>query len=192
MTTILRIQSGGNVQGSVTRQVGSLLMDRLRAQHPGARVIERDLVKNPIPHIDSSFVTTMFSDNDDALVLSNQMIDEIVASDILVIESPMYNFGVPSALKAWIDHVVRVRKTFRFTEEHGVEGMLGGKKVFLVVGSGGIYTEGPLKPLDFHETYLRALLGFIGITDLEAIRVEGLSMGPDEAMRRAKERVSAL
>lgn len=187
--TILRIQAGGNVQASVTREVGQLLMQRLESD--GARVIERDLVRNPLPHLDSSFVTTMFSENDESLVLSNQLIAEVFESDTLVIESPMYNFGVPSALKAWIDHVVRARKTFRITG-HGAEGLLVGKKAFLVVGSGGVYSEGPFKAYDFHETYLRAVLGFVGISDIEVIRVEGLSLGAEDAMRRAKERVGAV
>lgn len=194
MTTILRIQSGGNLQGSATRQIGQMVIEQLRTKHPGSRLIERDLVLSPIPHISPQFVGTMFSDNDEKLQLSNQMIDELFASDVIVMESPMYNFGIPSVLKAWIDHVVRARKTFRISAT-GAEGMLVGKKAVLVLGSGGVYSDGPFKALDFQEGYLRATLGFIGITDLEVVRIEGLNLGPEmaaRAMASARQRVGQM
>ena len=195
MTTILRIQSGGDLRGSATRLIGQAVIDGLKARHPSAEISSRDLVVNPLPHIGPDFVRTMFADNGaSALSLSNQLIDELLASDILVLESPMYNFTISSALKAWFDHVVRVRKTFRITET-GVEGLLKGKKGLLVLGSGGVYSGGPFKPLDFQEPYLRAMLGFIGMTDLESIRVEGLSMGPGaaaEGIAKARTRVSQV
>jgi len=137
----------------------------------------------------------MFAHDDSSVLsLSNQLIDELLASDILVLESPMYNFSIPSALKAWFDHVVRARKTFRITET-GVEGLLKGKRGILVLGSGAVYSEGPFKSMDFQEPYLRAMLGFIGMTEVESIRVEGLNMGPDaaaEGVARARTRVSQV
>ncbi len=196
MKTILHIRSGGNLEGSVTRQVGQLVIDTLRTRYPRVEVIPRDLVATPLPHIAPAFVGAMFSANADvpALSLSDQLIEELFVSDALVLESPMYNFSIPSALKAWIDHVVRSHKTFRYTGT-GVEGMLKGKKTLLVLGSGAIYSAGPFMAMDFQEPYLRAMLGFIGLTDLETIRVEGLNMGPGaaaEGIAKAKTRVAQL
>lgn len=191
MTTILRIQTGGNLQASVTRQIGQLVLEKLESRHPNAKVVTRDLAIDPIPHIDPHFVSKMFSEGDDTLVLSNRLIEELFASDIVLIESPMYNFGIPSVLKAWIDHVVRAHKTFEYSQS-GVEGLLKGKKTLLVLGNGGVYSDGPFKPMDFQEPYLRATLGFIGLTDLQTIRIEGLFMGAEQAIANAKERVSQL
>jgi FMN-dependent NADH-azoreductase len=153
-------------------------------------------VADPPPHLSPAFVASMFSDKTDGVdfALSNQLIAELFESDTIVIEAPMYNFGVPSVLKAWIDHVVRARKTFRNTDK-GVEGLLKGKKTILILGSGYFYTEGPFKAMDFHETYLRATLGFMGLTDIQNIRIERLNMGPENAaaaLAQAKQRVSEL
>ena len=162
---------------------------------PNARVVERDLIERPLPHIDPEFVRTMFTeDAAEALALSNTLIDEVLAADVLLIESPMYNFSIPSALKAWLDHIVRARKTFRITPT-GVEGLLTGKRGIFVLGSGGIYSAGPYKTMDFQEPYLRAMFGFIGMTDVEIVRVEGLNMGPDgakAALVNARERVDQM
>jgi FMN-dependent NADH-azoreductase len=95
----------------------------------------------------------------------------------------MHNFGTPSTLKAWIDHIARAGRTFAYTER-GPEGLLKGKKAILVLARGGVYTDGPAKPLDFQESYLRSILGFLGITDVQAVRVEGVGMGED-AVKRA-------
>jgi len=196
MTTILHIQCGANLKSSVTRQIGQLVTEALQARDPSARVIRRDLVADPPPHLSPAFVAAMFSEatTGDEFALSNQLIEDLFASDVFVIEAPMYNFGIPSALKAWFDHVVRVRKTFRTTET-GAEGMLEGKQAILVLGSGFVYSDGPFKVMDFVEPYLRAMLGFIGVTDLETIRIEYLNMGPEKAARsiaQAKQRVSQL
>lgn len=196
MTTILHIKSSSAPQGSVTRQVGAAALERLKAQAPGAKIIERDLVKTSIPHVNPQFVGAMFSGNPEAgeLALSNQLVNELLASDIILIESPMYNFGIPSVLKAWIDHIARAGKTFRYTPT-GPEGLLKGKQAILVLGSGGVYSEGPMKAMDHQGTYLRAVLGFIGIADVESIVVEGVAMGPEKAtaaLVQAKQRAGEL
>src|ERR1700744_1944690 len=118
MTTILHIKSSSNLQGSVTRQIGPVVIERLQTQVGGAKIIERDLVKTPVPHVSPELLGAMFSGNDQAegLALSNQLVEELFSSDIIVIESPMYNFSIPSVLKAWIDHIARARKTFRYTD----------------------------------------------------------------------------
>jgi FMN-dependent NADH-azoreductase len=117
------------------------------------------------------------------------LIDELFAADIIVLAVPMHNFGPPSTLKAWIDHVVRVGRTVSYSEQKGPEGKLKGKRVILVLASGGVYSDGPAKPLDFQEPYLRAILGFIGLTDIDVVRVEGVAMsaiGPDQAVASAR------
>lgn len=181
MTTILHVSSSSNPQNSVTRQVGAVMVDTLTQSHPGAKVITRDVVSTPLPHLTPEVIGAMFGGPDaTTLALSDAMVAELLASDVIVIEAPMYNFSIPSALKAWIDHIVRVGKTFQYTAT-GPAGMVAGKKAIIVLGSGEIYSEGPAKAMDFQETYLRAVLGFIGITDVEAIIIGGTSMGPEKA-----------
>jgi FMN-dependent NADH-azoreductase len=110
-----------------------------------------------------------------------------LAADILVLAVPMHNFGPPSTLKAWIDHVVRVGRTLSYSQK-GPEGMLKGKRAILVLARGGVYSDGPARPLDFQEPYLRAILGFIGLTDIEVVRVEGIAVsaiGPEKAVASA-------
>jgi FMN-dependent NADH-azoreductase len=194
MTSILHIKSSSNLKGSVTRQIGPVLVERLKNQYPGATVKERDLVAQPVPHIGSEFVEALIAGDESRLSLSNQLIEEVFASDILVIEAPMYNFSIPSVLKAWIDHVVRARKTFQYTPT-GPEGKLKDKKAFLVLGSAGIYSEGPTKVMDYQETYLRMILGFVGITEVETIRIEGIAMGPEKAaaaLEKARSKAQGL
>jgi FMN-dependent NADH-azoreductase len=111
----------------------------------------------------------------EVLRLSDQLTEEVLSSDLLVIASPMWNFGLPSSLKAWIDHIVRPGKTFRYTGD-GVEGLARGKKAILVLASGGIFTEGPWKSWDTVEPYLRQILGFIGIINVQTVRAEGMNI----------------
>ena len=122
-------------------------------------------------------------DDDPRFSLSEQMIRELEVADFVVIGTPMNNFSVPSTLKAWIDHIVRPGRTFSYSEK-GPEGLLKGKKAVVVVARGGVYSEGPAQQLDFQESYLRALLGFIGITNVHVVRVEGVAMG-EEALKNA-------
>ena len=111
----------------------------------------------------------------DALRLSNQLTEELLASDLLVIASPMWNFNIPSSLKPWIDHVVRAGKTFNYAGA-GVDGLAKGKKAILVLASGGVFSEGPWKPWDTVEPYLRQIPGFIGIDDVQTVRAEGMNI----------------
>jgi FMN-dependent NADH-azoreductase len=111
----------------------------------------------------------------EVLRLSDQLTDEVLSSDLLVIASPMWNFGMPSSLKAWIDHVVRAGKTFRYAGT-GVEGLAQGKKAILVLASGGVFTEEPWKSWDTVEPYLRQILGFIGVNDVQTVRAQGMNI----------------
>jgi FMN-dependent NADH-azoreductase len=129
-----------------------------------------------------------------AIALSDVAVDELLASDIIVIGAPMWNFNIPSSLKAWIDHVARAGRTFTYGA-NGPEGLAKGKKAIVVVTSGGKYSDGPAKAMDFHATYLKSVLGFIGITDVSFVRAEGVSMGRDgyaQAVATAEAQVSSV
>lgn len=178
MTTLLHIKSSSNLQSSNSRKIGGETVAALSAANPKLRVIERDLVATPVPHLTPETLGAFFSG--EAIALSDELIAELQESHILVIEAPMYNFGLPSVLKAWIDYIARAGRTFRYTAA-GPEGLLKGKKAYLVLSRGGIYSEGPMASMDHQESYLRAMLGFLGITDIEAIRIEGVALGVDQA-----------
>jgi FMN-dependent NADH-azoreductase len=129
-----------------------------------------------------------------ARALSDELIGEVQAADVLVIGVPMYNFGIPSNLKSWFDYVLRAGTTFRYTET-GPEGLVKGKQAILVLTRGGIYSEGPMQVLDAQEPHVRAMLNFIGVTDIRYIRAEGLALGPEErekAMIAAKAEVGEV
>jgi FMN-dependent NADH-azoreductase len=122
-----------------------------------------------------------------SMALSDTLIDELFAADTIVIASPMHNFGVPSTLKAWIDHISRAGRTFSYGA-NGPQGLLQGKRAILALASGGVYSNGRMKGFDFTEPYLRAVLGFLGITDVDVVRVEGVAMsaiGPEKALAAA-------
>ncbi len=180
MTTILHIKSSSNLDKAVTRQIGKVVEEHIASED--SKIIERDLVKQVVPHIGPEFLGALASGDpqNEKLALSNQLVDELMQSDILIIEAPMYNFTIPSVLKSWIDHIALAGKTFKYTEE-GAQGLVTGKRAVLVLGRGGIYSEGPTKVMDFQETYLKAVLGFIGITDIETICIEGVAFGPEQA-----------
>ena len=120
--------------------------------------------------------------------MSDALIDELFAADTIALAVPMHNFSPPSTLKAWIDHITRAGRTFSYSS-NGPDGLLKGKRAILVLASGGVYSNGPAKPFDFTEPYLRTVLGFIGITDVEVVRVEGVAnsaIGPEKALASAR------
>ncbi len=195
MTTLLRIESSSNPKG-FARQVGDAFLDAIKTAKPGLNVVTRDLAKQPLPHISAEFFSVMYSGDNSApaLQLSETLIAELLAADILMIEAPMYNFGIPSGLKAWIDHVVRAGRTFQYGP-NGPEGLAKGKKAYIITSSGGVYSEGPYKAMEHAEAYLRGVLGFIGFTEIETIRTEGIAMGADKAaaaLEAAKARAQTL
>ena len=197
MKNILYIQSSPRGSESFSQKVAQSVVSDLGERHPGAKVVVRDLAQNPPPHVGQAFVGGISTgpeqrttEQTEALVLSDVLIDELLAADVIVLAVPMHNFGLPSTLKAWIDHVVRVGRTVSYSQK-GPEGMLKGKRVILVLARGGVYSDGPARPFDFQEPYLRAILGFIGLTDVEVVRVEGVAMsaiGPEKAMASAMAR----
>lgn len=183
MSSILVLNSSANGEASVSRQLVQEAVARLRAQHPGAHVVTRDLDADPVPHLTQDAAVGVRGEPVNPLqraarALSDTLIGELEAADVIVIGAPMYNFGIPSTLKAWFDHVLRAGRTFRYAAA-GSEGLVTGKRAIVVEARGGFYSDGPAQVMDFQEPYLRTLLGFIGITDVTFVRAERLGFGPE-------------
>ena len=162
--TILKIDSSITGEQSVSRQLTTAVVDQLVAQNLDQRVIERDLANEPLDHL----TLAAFADTG--------VLNEFLAADTIVIGAPMYNFGVPSQLKAWIDRIAIAGKTFRYTEA-GPEGLAGDKRVIIAISRGGFYDDG--HALEHVETYLRGVFGFLGITP-EFVQANGIAVGPEQ------------
>jgi FMN-dependent NADH-azoreductase len=201
MTTILHIDSSVRSQGSLTRQLGAEVIAKLQAADPGAKVVTRDVVSNPLPHLTEQHIGAFFTPAEQrnaeqahAIKTSDALVDELFAADTIVIGAPMYNFSITSGLKAWIDHIARVGRTFQYGA-NGPQGLVTGKKVIVVVASGGVYSEGPAAAYDHVTTYLRAALGFLGMTDVSFVIAEGVSMGEEavaKAQTKARTQIDAI
>ncbi len=181
---LLHIDTAITGENSVTRQVTAAIVEAAHRANPALKVSYRDLDAEPVPHLDSSSVGKLrggatAAANDPDVALNSALIEEFLAADIVVIGAPMYNFSVPSQLKAWIDRVAVPGKTFSYTES-GPQGLAAGKKVFVASARGGIYSsEGPAVTADFQEPFLRQVFAFFGIDDVTFIRAEGVAYGPD-------------
>jgi FMN-dependent NADH-azoreductase len=183
MSTLLHINVSPRGSHSISRQLGNAAVQAWQKSNPGGRVIERDLAKTPLTFIDLDWIAGAFSppehhnqSHKKALALSDQLISEVVEADEIVLATPMYNFAVPAALKAWVDHVVRSGKTFHYTAAGKPEGLFAGKdkKVLAIIASGADYAEGSgLSALDYEAPYLRFILGFMGITNVHFIQAGG-------------------
>ncbi len=180
MKKILNIISSQGGENSSSIKLANEILKKLQETYPGSTVHTNDLNQNPYPHLEESHITSFFTPEEYrseahnlAIRNSDEAINEILDADIIVISLPMYNFGIPSNLKAWIDHVIRQGKTFYYTEQGIPTGMIQNKKAYLSIASGSVYTEGHMTAYDFTEPYLRAILGFVGITDITAFRAEG-------------------
>ena len=194
MKNILLVQSSPRGNESFSHIVAQSVVNDLKAREPEAKVVVRDLAANPPPHVGLPFITGMYAppehrtpEQAQAIALSDALINELFAADTILIAVPMHNFTLPSTLKAWIDHVARAGRTFNYGA-HGPEGLLKGKRAILVLARGGVYSSGPTKPLDFQEPYLHAILGFLGITDVSVVRIEGAAnraIGPEKALAAA-------
>jgi len=200
MSHILLITSSPRLESYSTR-VARALAEKLAARIPNSTVAVRDLTREPLPHIDDTFAVArnlpaanLTPAQSAALTLSDKLVKELFAADTIIIAAGMINFGIPSSLKAYIDYIVRPGVTFKYSEK-GPEGLVTGKKVYLVLARGGVYTEGPMQQLNFQDPYLRTLLGFIGLTDIEVITVEGVAFGAEvanKAVAAALARVAAI
>lgn len=193
MARILVIESSARQQGSVSRQLTEQFIAQWKSAHPHAEVTVRDLAVEPVPHLDATLLGGWMKPGEqqsaaerEALLRSEQLTDELIAADVLVLAAPMYNFAIPSTLKAWLDHVLRAGKTFQYTAS-GPQGLLKGKRAFVLTARGGIYAG---SPLDHQEPYLRQALGFIGINQVEFVHAEGLNLG-QEQMREGMSKAQA-
>lgn len=188
---VLSIETSPLGDYSVSRKLTAKILSELKAKHPATQVVARDLAASPLPHLDGMTVGAFFTPPDQrseaqntALNLSDTCVDELIAADLIVIGAPMWNFGIPSSLMAWIDHIVRVGRTFHYGAA-GPESLLpSGKKVIIASSRGGVYTSGPMQALDHQETYLKTALGFIGLHDVAIVRAEGVAKG-EEAVKSA-------
>ena len=182
---LLHIDASILVDDSISRQVSAAIVVRLRQDIPGLEVRDRDLAAEPLPHLSGADLP--------GLSAGDETLDEFLDADIVVIGAPMYNFSIPSQLKAWLDRILVAGKTFRYTEQ-GVEGLVPDKRVIIAVSRGGLGPEMASSGAEHVETYLRAVFGFIGI-DLEVIVAEGIKLGVeqrDEALNEALQAVSNL
>jgi FMN-dependent NADH-azoreductase len=182
MKKILHIISSPRGEASLSIKLGNAIIEKVKTEYPGSTVKEVNLVNQHFPHLEEAHITSFFTPvesrsaaNIEAVKHSDEAIEEIKDADIIVIGAPLYNFSIHSSLKAWIDHIVRAGITFKY-DENGVDGLITGKKVYIALSSGGIYSEGPMKPLDFVEPYLKHILSFIGLTDITVFRVEGTNI----------------
>lgn len=183
---LLHMDSSISGEGSASRQLSAAIVAASTRAMPGLEVIRRDLDADPVPHLDSRRLPTVRPANapEGAIGIPDlegaQALDEFLAAHVVVIGAPMYNFTVPSQLKAWIDRILIAGKTFRYSET-GPVGLAGGKRVIIASSRGGLYAPGlPFEANDFQETYLRAVFAFIGIEDVEIVRAEGLALGPEQ------------
>ena len=194
MTKILRIDSSIKGDAAVSRRLTGQIVDRLLAAHPGAEVVARDL-STGIPLIDGAWLGAIFTpaearspEQTATSALSDELVAEVKAADVLVIALPLYNFNVPSQLKSWIDHVARRGETFVYTET-GPAGLLKNKRAIVAFTSDGT----PLgSSADFASGWLRHVLGFFGITDVTFVAADAIVFGPEAALARAEAAVAAL
>lgn len=190
MTNILVITASIFGQDGQSSQLVKRTLDQLRQTHGDVNIVTRDLAVEPVPHLDASrfgaFLTGEDDRNDEqkrVIDYSDSLIQEIQSADVIVMGVPMYNFGIPSALKAYFDHIARAGVTFRYTE-NGPVGLLEDRPVYVLAARGGIYAG---TPNDSQTPYIRSFLGFIGLKDVHFVYAEGLNMGEDKKASSLKE-----
>ncbi|QEL55425.1 FMN-dependent NADH-azoreductase [Chromobacterium paludis] len=198
---LLHLDSSILADNSVTRELSAVVADAIRQRHVNVETSYRDLAANPIAHLSGEIVGTRFAPESDwtatqrsEAALSDALIEEFIAADVLVIGAPMYNFSIPTQLKSWIDRVAAAGRTFKYTET-GPVGLVPNKKVVIVSARGGVHSSEQGSLMDFQEDYLVKVLGFLGVSDVEIIRAEAIGMGPDKratSIHLAKEAIAKL
>ncbi|SDH44385.1 FMN-dependent NADH-azoreductase [Pseudomonas abietaniphila] len=195
MSRVLIIESSARQQDSVSRQLTQQFISQWRAAHPADQITVRDLAVKQVPHLDIDLLGGWMKPagqrspvEQAALDRSNELTDELVAADVVVLAAPMYNFAIPSTLKSWFDHVLRAGVTFKYGDT-GPQGLLTGKRAYVLTARGGIYAG---SPSDHQEPYLRQVLGFVGIHDVTFIHAEGLNMGGDFSEKGLNQAVAKL
>lgn len=196
MSNVLIIESSARQQDSFSRELTQQFISHWKTLHPADRLTTRDVAVNPVPHLDADLLGGWMKPEAQrnaaeqaSLQRSNELTDELLAADVLVLAAPMYNFAIPSTLKAWLDHVLRAGLTFKYTDT-GPQGLLTGKKAYVLTARGGIYAG---STADHQEPYLRQVLAFVGIHDVTFIHAEGMNLGGDfqeKGLNQAKARLS--
>ncbi|TGQ21569.1 MAG: FMN-dependent NADH-azoreductase [Mesorhizobium sp.] len=199
--SILLVTSSPRGAASHSTRVATDLAQKLVAADPSNTLVVRDLVADPLPHIDPDYATGIYTPAEarsprqaEVVGVSDAVLDELFAADKIILATGFINFNISSTLKSWIDHVARSGRTFAYGE-NGPKGLVTGKKVYIVLASGGIYSEGAAVQMDHAIPYLRGVLAFLGMTDVEVIRVEGVGMGTDAvtaALAKATAKVDAI
>jgi len=191
---VLEVSASGRLAGSASRELTSDLIAALDDRYGNVQTLRRDLADG-VPFVDEAFIEANFTPEElrsdehrEALAFSDTLVAELQHADVLVIGVPVYNFSIPAALKAWIDMIARARRTFRYAE-NGPEGLLVGKKAYLVVATGGVPVG---SAMDFATPYLRHALAFVGITDVEVIAADRLNSQAEESMDAARAQIADL
>jgi len=182
MKRVLHIKSSINGNESYSARLGCALVHKLRNLYTDIYVVTKDLSEEDFPHLGGDTFAAFFvpkekltPDQEHLLRISDKAIKQVMEADILIIDAPMYNFGIPSQLKAWLDQISRAGVTFEYGKD-GPKGLIQNTKAYIAMASGGVYSEGAAKKMDFVSPYLLTILGFLGITDVDLVRVEGTAM----------------
>lgn len=183
---ILHLDSSILGDASISRLLSAAIVDQLLQQHPNAQVLRRDLVADPVAHLTGAIAAGFRAPGGgitdqatlDEHARSVQLADQLLASEVIVIGAPMYNFSVASQLKTWLDRVAQPGRTFRYTAD-GPVGLSGGRRVIVASTRGGMYSTGAAAGMDFQESYLKAFFAFLGINDVQFVRAERLTKGPE-------------
>jgi FMN-dependent NADH-azoreductase len=183
---LLHIDSSILGQHSASRALGAAVVASWQTAVPGLQLTYRDLETTPLPHLSSGSLAG--ADPAEAAVAA-QVMEEFLAADVVVIGAPMYNFGIPSTLKAWIDRIAVAGKTFRYNAQGKPEGLAGGKQLVVASSRGGFHEA---SGMDFQEPYLRQLFGFLGVTDIEFVRAEGLAVSPEQREASMTEALASI
>jgi FMN-dependent NADH-azoreductase len=184
---LLHVDSAITGANSVSRQLTQAIVAEWKAANPGAAVDYLDLAVNAPGHLDGQVLSGGFKDD-----VSERLVSQFLAADVIVVGAPLYNFSIPGQLKAWIDRVAQAGRTFRYTEK-GPEGLAKGKTVVVASSRGGFYSNSEMgRALEHQESYLQAVFGFFGITDVRFVRAEGVSMGPEAKAKAITEAQASI
>lgn len=183
---LLHIDSSALGAYSVSRQLSAAIVAKLQRDTAQVETRYRDLAAQPLPHWQP-----VNEVSDPAAALGNEILEEFLASDVVVLGAPMYNFGISSALKAWIDRITVAGKTFQYTEQ-GPQGLAGGKRIIIASSRGGLYAGGAGAAMDFQEPYLRSMFAFFGIPEVEVMRAEGLNISADIKAKALKSALAQI
>lgn len=199
--SVLLVTSSPRGEASHSTRVATDLARKLQAADPDGKLVVHDLVARPLPHIEPDYASGIYTPAEartprqaELVGVSDAILDELFAADTVILATGFINFSISSTLKSWLDHIARAGRTFSYGAE-GPKGLVTGKKVYVVLASGGIYSEGPAAQMDFAVPYLKSVLAFLGMTDVEVIRIEGVGLGEEavaKALEKATQRVDQI